>query len=64
VLASIGDVFAFTAEDVASVAGISLDAASAFLDRFAISFGQVEARYRLPMAMHPLKAKPIMHEGK
>jgi hypothetical protein len=59
----IGDIFAFSAQELADAARVDLQRTTSFLGRLSLDFGSVERRYRYPAPTHPLMSKPFVRHG-
>lgn len=61
----IGDIFAFSAEELAREGKVDLYRTMSFLSRLSLDFGSVERRYRYPSPTHPLMLKPfVRHDSR
>ena len=57
---ALGETVPFTIEELAGLTQLPPEKIAAFLDRFSLSFGSVEERYRRPAPTHPLMQKPFI----
>jgi hypothetical protein len=63
-MATMGDLLAFSLEDLSTEAGVSAEATKRFLEAFTLDFQAVDPKYRYPEVLHPLKHKPLIRHGK
>lgn len=60
---ALGNTVSFTVDELAELTQLPPEKISNFLDRFSLSFGSVEERYRRPAPTHPLMRKPLIKHG-
>lgn len=60
---ALGNTVSFTVDELTGLTQLPPEKVLAFLNRFSLSFGDVEERYRRPAPTHPLMRKPLVRRG-